>query len=421
MTFISYAQNGEDVILWRALKHINQGFYIDVGANDPEDDSITKAFYDQGWHGINIEPLTKHYAALQINRPRDINLQMAAGDFNGELKLFDVRHVRGWATSDVEIAEQYRQQGLAVEEILVPVRRLDSLCAEFSEQQIHFLKIDVEGFEREVLLGMDFQKWRPWILIIEATRPNSQQTQYQNWEPMLIENQYCYAYNDGLNRYYVAQEHLELLDMLSVQPNVFDDYQFIGYHRIEQALPRLVADNKALNQQLQILDGRLQQAQQVEQQLNDQLKSLDQRLQQSQQIEQQLNNQLKSLDGRLQESQQAEQRLNGQLQENQQQRQQLSNQLIAINNSLSWRITQPLRLVRHYLWKAGIGLRLLRNNTFKQLLKITPNSVKRPLKALLYRLKMKTYTIEASHQFPLSPRAEEVYLKLQKAVKARAN
>ncbi len=386
MTFISYAQNGEDIIVWRALKHINQGFYIDVGANDPEDDSITKAFYDQGWHGINIEPLSQHYASLQIHRPRDINLQMAAGDFNGELKLFDVPNVRGWATSDAEIADQYRHQGLAVEEILVPVRRLDSLCAEFAEQQIHFLKIDVEGFEREVLLGMDFQKWRPWILIIEATRPNSQQSQYQSWEPMLIENQYCYAYNDGLNRYYVAQEHSELMDMLAVQPNVFDDYQFIGYHRIEQALPRLLADNKTLNQQLQVFDGRLQQAQQVEQQLNRQLQTLV-----------------------------------DQLQENQQQRQQLSNQLIAINNSLSWRITQPLRLVRHYLWKAGIGLRLLRNNTFNQLLKITPNSVKRPLKALLYRLRMKAYMIDAAHQSLLSPRAEDVYLKLQKAVKARAN
>ncbi len=45
MTFISFAQNAEDVMLWRALGHVRAGFYIDVGAQDPELDSVTHAFY----------------------------------------------------------------------------------------------------------------------------------------------------------------------------------------------------------------------------------------------------------------------------------------------------------------------------------------------------------------------------------------
>jgi len=56
MTFVSYAQNYEDVMLWRALKHIENGFYIDVGAAWPSEHSVTKLFYDEGWRGINIEP-----------------------------------------------------------------------------------------------------------------------------------------------------------------------------------------------------------------------------------------------------------------------------------------------------------------------------------------------------------------------------
>ena len=43
--FVSYAQNYEDVMLWRALKHVKKGFYVDVGANDPKFDSVTQAFY----------------------------------------------------------------------------------------------------------------------------------------------------------------------------------------------------------------------------------------------------------------------------------------------------------------------------------------------------------------------------------------
>lgn len=71
MTFISYAQNFEDVRLWRALKQFEHGFYIDVGANDPSHDSVTKTFYDHGWEGINVEPMQNYYDSLCQQRPRD--------------------------------------------------------------------------------------------------------------------------------------------------------------------------------------------------------------------------------------------------------------------------------------------------------------------------------------------------------------
>jgi hypothetical protein len=44
MQLISYSQNNEDILLWRALKNVEKGFYIDVGANHPVDDSVTKLF-----------------------------------------------------------------------------------------------------------------------------------------------------------------------------------------------------------------------------------------------------------------------------------------------------------------------------------------------------------------------------------------
>ena len=98
MSFISYAQNYEDVMLWRALGYVGQGFYIDVGANDPEGDSVTRAFYDRGWNGINIEPMAEHFAQLKAGRPRDINLQAAVGDTQGEITLY-APDMRGWASA----------------------------------------------------------------------------------------------------------------------------------------------------------------------------------------------------------------------------------------------------------------------------------------------------------------------------------
>ncbi|MBQ5963581.1 FkbM family methyltransferase, partial [Massilia sp. ZL223] len=226
--FLSYAQNNEDVLLWRALGHVQGGFYIDVGANDPVEHSVTKAFYDRGWRGISIEPLPSFHQAFLAQRPRDVNLAVAAGARDGELTLYDVPDVRGWASPDAAVAEQHRAEGHAIAELTVPVRTLASVCAEHVHGDIHFLKIDVEGFEGEVLRGMDFARWRPWILVIEATLPNSRATNHDSWEPLVTGQGYRYVWFDGLNRYYVAQEHPELVDKFGIQPNVFDAY--ISHH-----------------------------------------------------------------------------------------------------------------------------------------------------------------------------------------------
>ena len=67
--FISYAQNREDVILNGFFEGRDKGFYVDVGAGNPVDDSVTKLFYDKGWHGINIEPIPHIYKELEKQTP----------------------------------------------------------------------------------------------------------------------------------------------------------------------------------------------------------------------------------------------------------------------------------------------------------------------------------------------------------------
>ena len=76
---ISFAQNFEDVMLYRVFRGQPTGFYIDVGAADPTHRSVTRLFYDLGWRGINIEPRQMFFEELQHARPRDINLDCGAG------------------------------------------------------------------------------------------------------------------------------------------------------------------------------------------------------------------------------------------------------------------------------------------------------------------------------------------------------
>jgi FkbM family methyltransferase len=232
MTFISYAQNYEDVMLWRALKHVEKGFYIDVGANDPVIDSVTKAFYDRGWRGINIEPLKSHFEDLSLARERDINLQVAVGEQHGQIELWECE-IRGWATASSEVIAKYESQGRVGVYHKVPVLPLKDICSQYSEKEIHFLKIDVEGFEENVIRGMDFLVYRPWIVLVEATKPNSIEENHFLWEPILKNNGYLFAYGDGLNRFYLALEKHELLEKLRYPPNVFDGFILAQHHELE--------------------------------------------------------------------------------------------------------------------------------------------------------------------------------------------
>jgi FkbM family methyltransferase len=214
----SYAQALEDVVLWRALRDVEKGFWIDVGANDPLHGSVTKSFSVRGWCGINIEPVSEWFDKLVKDRPNDINLKVAAYSFNGEIQLHEIVGT-GLSTSIDEFAN--RAQGFSQNTITVPCRTLSTICGDHVQGTIHFLKIDVEGAERFVLEGCDFDRFRPWIVMVEATEPLTTVPTHQTWEHILTEARYDFLLSDGLNRFYSACERPELKPALAFPA---DDY-----------------------------------------------------------------------------------------------------------------------------------------------------------------------------------------------------
>lgn len=262
MTFVSYAQNFEDVMLWRALKGVGTGHYIDVGAAHPDVDSVTRAFYDRGWSGLNIEPVPGSAHLLKASRPRDITLQTALGNKAGTTSFFVVggngATYPGLSTAIAPIGEAHRSS-FQVHEIEVAVDTLAAVCHRHVEGPIHFLKVDVEGAEHAVLEGADFGVFRPWIVLLEAHAPMSTVPTYGEWEPILLAAEYRFAWSDGLNRFYVASEKAEqLLPAFAAPPNVFDDFVRPADMEIARLLSRQEALSREAARRADAAEERLQ-------------------------------------------------------------------------------------------------------------------------------------------------------------------
>jgi FkbM family methyltransferase len=219
---ISHAQNGEDVVLSRAFADLPTGFYIDIGACHPVEDSITLHFYERGWRGVNVEPDQTLHAAFVASRPGDTNLCAAVARTRGRTD-FHPTGTRGHGTLDAALASA-RSDGRPAER--VPTLQLSDVidCHGPDSGDIDFLKIDVEGWEAEVIASGDWARHRPRVLLIESVDDQGRPT-HEAWEPTLLEAGYAFALFDGLNRFYCRQEDSALLlPRLGAPANVRDNW-----------------------------------------------------------------------------------------------------------------------------------------------------------------------------------------------------
>lgn len=221
--FTSYAQNFEDVFLWRALKDAPNGFYVDIGAQDPRIDSVSRGFYEQGWRGVSIEPTQAYADKLRADRPDEKVVQAAVGQGCGAIKFYEFPDT-GLSTADSAIAQSHKANGFRCVETQVPVLSLGQVLRETERQDVHWLKVDVEGREGDVFGSWGDCGIRPWIVVAESVAPLARTPTHAAWEPELVERGYRFVYFDGVNRYYLSNAHQELALFFGPGPNLFDKF-----------------------------------------------------------------------------------------------------------------------------------------------------------------------------------------------------
>ncbi|MEO6809805.1 MAG: FkbM family methyltransferase [Isosphaeraceae bacterium] len=223
---ISYAQNGEDVLLDRLFRG-GPGTFMDVGGNHPSIDNNTYFFYLRGWRGVNIEPTPSGHALFREHRPGDLNLAVAISENEGELPFFEVRDdgaMTGLSTLSADVADDHRAAGFEVVEHRIPVRTVASLIEEHGIEPPDLLSIDVENHEGAVIRGIPLATWRPRVLVIEATAPLSEVSSHETWEPTLLEHGYLFAAFNGVNRFYLRGDLRDALGLFETPVNALDHY-----------------------------------------------------------------------------------------------------------------------------------------------------------------------------------------------------
>jgi len=162
-----YSQYKQDSFLHENIfkGHLN-GVFVDAGAHDGVSLNNTLFFEENfNWTGINIEPIKTVYDKLIVNRPKSININCAAGLYNGNADFilntgytemlsglkedYDNRHYDRTLT-------EINYNGGATQVIKVEVKRLDTILKEHNIKHVNYLSIDVEGGEYSVIKGIDF-------------------------------------------------------------------------------------------------------------------------------------------------------------------------------------------------------------------------------------------------------------------------
>lgn len=207
-----------------------EGFFVDVGANEPVEGSQTWHLEKAGWRGILVEPQPDLAERLRQTRKAKVFAVACSSPQNAGATM--PLHIAGpFSSFDSALMVAGVKPSALIE---VPVRTLDSLLAEAgAPQPIDFLSVDVEGHEIDVLSGFDFARWRPRLILLEDHVVNLTKHRFMRRVG------YKLIRRTGLNAWYVPPEQAFSLGLVGRWQMLRKYYLGLPFRVLRDLLRRL--------------------------------------------------------------------------------------------------------------------------------------------------------------------------------------
>lgn len=156
-----YSQCGQDMFINLLFGNKKEGFFLDIGGNDPVKINNTYYFEKNGWNGLAFEPLEKYQVKWKEERTTPC-LSIALGDTEKDVvfREMDKDYLSGIKDDGYDEIKRKVSDGQVniVNETIVKQRMLKDVLAERNIKEVDFVSLDVEGAELNVLQGIDFQQ-----------------------------------------------------------------------------------------------------------------------------------------------------------------------------------------------------------------------------------------------------------------------
>lgn len=197
-----YGQHGEDFLLDKIFGGKKNGFYVEIGCLDGIEFSNTYYFENIGWKGICVEAHKDFIQELRKNRPHAEIVHCAVGEKDIEQVTFYANKIGSLSTLDKKEEERweknYKEFFTGFEEQQVKMKTLTTIFDELGSPSIDFVSLDIEGYEVKALSGLDLNKYKPRVFVIEYKDEDHK----KGLEDILLPAGYNYLGTIGCNLFY---------------------------------------------------------------------------------------------------------------------------------------------------------------------------------------------------------------------------
>jgi len=196
-----YSFSGVDVIIKDIFRNKKKGFYVDVGCQNPIKNNNTYLLHKKGWFGLNIDLDKDNIDFFNVSRPNDENINTAISNKVGQTDLYFYHRKSPINTIDKSTSDFQKANVSQIKKIQTNTLNNILNNSKYKNTKINLLSVDVEGHELQVFEGLDFNLYKPEVIVVEVLDLNVKKLEIKN---LNIEN----LFNTELYKFLTSKNYI---------------------------------------------------------------------------------------------------------------------------------------------------------------------------------------------------------------------